>query len=194
MCADGVCGGGKEDQSRKQIKTGKIRETKKLTPSITLLDQPPEPQRRPSPFLPLLARVRCHHGALPKVLPNRFQDAAAGVSGVVGPQDRLDGLGGLLGMVVRDLAEEVVQDVGVRDVVVGPVEEPAIVAVDRGEGACVVFPRGEETEKNARSGEPFFRSFIFSTARRPRRWKKNPNKKKTLSLSHTPRSQSHDSV
>ena len=57
---------------------------------------------------------------------------------VVGPHDRLDGGGGLLQVVVRDLGQQVVHHVR-PDVVVDLVEDP-VVAVQRREAAPQVAP------------------------------------------------------
>ena len=59
---------------------------------------------------------------------------------VVLAQERADGIGGLLGVVVRDLWKQVVDDVQVDDVVHEVPEHEARVAVDGAEGAAEVGP------------------------------------------------------
>merc|ERR1712217_792981 len=60
---------------------------------------------------------------------------------VIGTEDGLDGLGGFFGMVVRNGGEQMVQYVGVANIVMKGVPEDTVVTVHSGQSALQPTPR-----------------------------------------------------
>jgi len=75
---------------------------------------------------------------------------AHGLESVMITEEGLDGRGGLHGVVVRQLVEDVVADVRTADVVVQLVHNPGVGAVDRGQRAGKPVPRVLAVEGDVR--------------------------------------------
>lgn len=66
--------------------------------------------------------------------------ASLGLGAVVGAHDALDGIGGLIGVVEGDVADIVVQDVGLNDTVEDVAADETEVTIDGGSGATGEVP------------------------------------------------------
>lgn len=83
---------------------------------------------------PLAGTGACPHGL------EEANPASLGLSAVVVAHDTLDGLGGLIGVVEGDVADIVVQDVGLNDTVEDVAADETEVTIDGGSGSTGEVP------------------------------------------------------